>query len=68
MNIEIEIEIRNVFGLYKAYPINLAARALSAIANTKTVLRHSIDVAVNQLGFSVKVVAAPLGVTWENCE
>lgn len=51
----IEIEIRSVYGIDKAYPANPAAQVVADIAQTRTLTKTSLELA-RQLGFSIVVL------------
>jgi hypothetical protein len=51
-NMEIVIEIKNVYGVEKFYPICDKAKLFASIAGTKT-LAPSVLVNVSKLGFTV---------------
>jgi hypothetical protein len=53
----IHIEARNVFGQWKLYPVNDAAKALAAIAGTKTLDPRDIKTATTVLGMTLIVSA-----------
>ena len=40
--IKVQIQIRNVYGEEKAYPVNTAAACIARIAGTKTLTRNSL--------------------------
>ena len=52
MNGLIEVEVREVFGVPKAYPANDAARHLAAIAGTETLTARVIALA-KKMGFEI---------------
>ena len=52
----IQIEVKDVYGVSKAYPANEAAKLFAQIAGTKTLCRETLRYAV-QLGFEVQEVS-----------
>jgi hypothetical protein len=52
---QIKIEMRNVYGETKAYPVCTAAKLFADIAGTKTLTRHTLR-SVLALGYSVETV------------
>lgn len=52
----IQIEVRDVYGISKAYPANKAAELFAQIAGTKTLCRETLRYA-EQLGFEVQEVS-----------
>jgi len=55
MNTTIRIEIRNVYGELKAYPLCEKASLFAAIAGTKTLTRSTL-MQILAIGFSIEVV------------
>ena len=55
MTNSIQIEIRNVYGEEKAYPVCHAGQRFAAIAGTKTLTRNTM-VNVLAIGFAIQVV------------
>jgi hypothetical protein len=55
MTATIQIEIRNVYGVEKAYPADAAASCFAEIAGCKTLTRHTLT-RVLGLGYSVTIV------------
>lgn len=51
----IQIEVKDVYGVSKAYPANDAAKLFARIAGTKTLCRETLGYA-QQLGFSIQEV------------
>lgn len=51
----IQIEIRNVYGEDKAYPVCQAAKSFADIANTKTLTRHTLACVLG-MGLVIEVV------------
>jgi hypothetical protein len=49
---EVQVRIKNVYGIDKTYPANAAAEQFAAIAGTKT-LADSVLVAARALGFEI---------------
>ena len=49
---QVEIQIRNVYGNEKAYPVNDTAFAVARIANTKTLTRAALA-GVLQMGLPI---------------
>lgn len=54
---QLEIDIRNVYGNPTAYPINEAAKSVARIAGTKTLTRYALAEAMN-MGMTVIVIGA----------
>ncbi len=52
----IKVEVRNVFGVFKIYPMNEAAELIAKIAGTKTITNEALAYA-ERLGFLVEEVA-----------
>jgi hypothetical protein len=48
------IQIRDVYGVSKAYPLNVRAKVLAEIAGTKTLTRAVLELAV-LIGFTIKI-------------
>lgn len=51
-----KIEVRNVFGVFKIYPMNEAAELIAKIAGTKTITNEALAYA-ERLGFRIEEVA-----------
>lgn len=49
---EIQVEVKNVYGVLKAYPVNNNAGRLAEIAGAKTITLRNLELAV-QMGFKV---------------
>lgn len=52
----VQIQVRDVYGISKAYPANKAAELFAQIAGTKTLCRETLRYA-EQLGFEVQEVS-----------
>ena len=52
---KIRIEIKNVYGEEKAYPVDTAAQLLARIAGTKTLTRSAL-LNVLEMGLAIEVV------------
>ena len=54
----IKIQIRNIYGDEKFYPICDTAKALARLAGTKTITPGAYEI-IKSLGYSVELVTAP---------
>ena len=52
---KIKIQIKNVYGTEKAYPVDTSAELFARIAGTKTLARHVLS-KVLEMGLSIEVV------------
>ena len=52
----IEVEVRSVYGSFKTYPVNEAAKVLALIAGTKTLGDHVLKLA-RGLGHTIEEVS-----------
>lgn len=60
MPLVIRVMARNVYGTMKFYPVNREARAVAAIAGTKTLTRAALTEAVDGLGATLQVEKSPV--------
>ena len=51
----IKIQIKDVYGQEKIYPVNIAAQLFARIAGTKTLTRETME-AILALGYTVQVL------------
>ena len=65
MNNEIQVTIRSVYGLNKAFPTNDQAANLAAMAGTKTVTARTLAQA-KKMGFDIVVVG--MQIDWRDVE
>lgn len=49
---QITVEIKNVFGVNKIYPVCSIAKLFAEIANTKTLSKSNIKI-IEELGYSI---------------
>lgn len=55
---QIQVEVRNVYGSPKVYPVNEAARALARLVGTETLTPHALRVA-QELGHEIHEIVKP---------
>jgi hypothetical protein len=55
MDTVIKVNIRNVYGEDKVYPLNAQATRLAMLAGTKTLTRGTLDIA-KAMGFELQVL------------
>jgi hypothetical protein len=55
MGMNIQVEIKNVYGVRSVYPVSDTAKLLARLAGTKTFTPSAIET-IKQLGYTVSVV------------
>jgi len=60
---KVELEVRDVYGVPKAYPVNDPAKTIAALTGTKT-LTHRRLADVARLGFDIVLLNYP-GIKWD---
>jgi len=56
MSTNIQVKIKNVYGIERIYPVNSTAIFLTSLTRKKTLDRDEIEV-IKKLGYQIEVVA-----------